>query len=133
MGQGRLCQERGQGRVLSKRAAWIVGPGGEIDPHFDIVDGLDYEAELAVVLGRDAYKVAKEDAFDYVLGYSVLNDVSARNLQKAHKQFYFGKSLDTHTTMGPWIVTRDELPGAPELDIRCYITARNGRIAILVI
>ena len=107
---------------FSKRAAYIVGPGGEIDPHFDIVDGLDYESELAVVLGRDACKVKQEDAFEYVLGYSVLNDVSARNLQQAHKQFYFGKSLDTHTTMGPWIVTRDEFaPGAPELGIRCYI------------
>lgn len=63
-----------------------------------------------MVLGKDAYRVSKDEAFDYVLGYSVLNDVSARNLQKEHKQFYFGKSLDTHTTMGPWIVTRDELP-----------------------
>ena len=81
----------GKAVYFSKRAAYIVGPGGEIDPHFDIVDGLDYEAELAVVLGKDAYRVSKEDAFDYVLGYSVLNDVSARNLQKAHKQFYFGK------------------------------------------
>ena len=71
----------------------------------------------AITLGKDAYRVSKDEAFDYVLGYSVLNDVSARNLQKEHKQFYFGKSLDTHTTMGPWIVTRDELPGAPELDI----------------
>ncbi len=124
-GKDDFVKNAGKAVYFSKRAAWIVGPGGEIDPHFDIVDGLDYEAELAVVLGRDAYKVAKEGAFDYVLGYSVLNDVSARNLQKAHKQFYFGKSLDTHTTMGPWIVTRDELPGAPELDIRCYINGEK--------
>lgn len=124
-GKDDFVKNAGKAVYFSKRAAWIVGPGGEIDPHFDIVDGLDYEAELAVVLGRDAYKAAKEDAFDYVLGYSVLNDVSARNLQKAHKQFYFGKSLDTHTTMGPWIVTRDELPGAPELDIRCYINGEK--------
>ena len=120
-GKDDFVKNAGKAVYFSKRAAYIVGPGGEIDPHFDIVDGLDYEAELAVVLGKDAYRVSKEDAFDYVLGYSVLNDVSARNLQKAHKQFYFGKSLDTHTTMGPWIVTRDELPGAPELDIRCFI------------
>ena len=74
---------------------------------------------------RDAYRVSEEDAADYVLGYSVLNDVSARNLQTAHKQFYFGKSLDTHTAMGPWIVTRDEFPWEPELPIRCYI---NGEL-----
>lgn len=124
-GKDDFMKNAGKAVYFSKRAAYIVGPGGEIDPHFDIVDGLDYEAELAVVLGKDAYRVSKEDAFDYVLGYSVLNDVSARNLQKAHKQFYFGKSLDTHTTMGPWIVTRDELPGAPELDIRCFINGEK--------
>lgn len=124
-GKDDFVKNAGKAVYFSKRAAYIVGPGGEIDPHFDIVDGLDYEAELAVVLGNDAYRVSKEDAFDYVLGYSVLNDVSARNLQKAHKQFYFGKSLDTHTTMGPWIVTRDELPGAPELDIRCFINGEK--------
>lgn len=124
-GKDDFVKNAGKAVYFSKRAAYIVGPGGEIDPHFDIVDGLDYEAELAVVLGKDAYRVSKEDAFDYVLGYSVLNDVSARNLQKAHKQFYFGKSLDTHTTMGPWIVTRDKLPGAPELDIRCLINGEK--------
>ena len=124
-GKDDFVKNAGKAVYFSKRAAYIVGPGGEIDPHFDIVDGLDYEAELAVVLGKDAYRVSKEDAFDDVLGYSVLNDVSARNLQKAHKQFYFGKSLDTHTTMGPWIVTRDELPGAPELDIRCFINGEK--------
>ena len=124
-GKDDFVKNAGKAVYFSKRAAYIVGPGGEIDPHFDIVDGLDYETELAVVLGKDAYRVSKEDAFDYVLGYSVLNDVSARNLQKAHKQFYFGKSLDTHTTMGPWIVTRDELPGAPELDIRCFINGEK--------
>ncbi len=124
-GKDDFVKNAGKAVYFSKRAAYIVGPGGEIDPHLDIVDGLDYEAELAVVLGKDAYRVSKEDAFDYVLGYSVLNDVSARNLQTAHKQFYFGKSLDTHTTMGPWIVTRDELPGAPELDIRCFINGEK--------
>lgn len=124
-GKDDFVKNAGKAVYFSKRAAYIVGPGGEIDPHFDIVDGLDYEAELAVVLGKDAYRVSKEDAFDYVLGYSVLIDVSARNLQKAHKQFYFGKSLDTHTTMGPWIVTRDELPGEPELDIRCLINGEK--------
>ena len=124
-GKDDFVKNAGKAVYFSKRAAYIVGPGGEIDPHFDIVDGLDYEAELAVVLGKDAYRVSKEDAFDYVLGYSVLNDVSARNLQKAHKQFYFGKSLDTHTVMGPWIVTRDELPWPPEYGIRCYV---NGEL-----
>ena len=110
---------------FSKRAAYIIGPDEYIDGHFDIVDSLDYEVELAVILGRDAYRVSEAEAEEYVLGYSVLNDVSARNLQTAHKQFYFGKSLDTHTAMGPWIVTRDEFAWEPELPIRCYI---NGEL-----
>ena len=124
-GEAEFKKNAGKAVYFSKRAAYIIGSDDHIDGHFDIVDSLDYEVELAVILGRDAYRVSEEDAADYVLGYSVLNDVSARNLQKAHKQFYFGKSLDTHTTMGPWIVTRDELPGAPELDIRCFINGEK--------
>lgn len=124
-GEAEFKKNAGKAVYFSKRAAYIIGPDDYIDGHFDIVDSLDYEVELAVILGRDAYRVSEEDAADYVLGYSVLNDVSARNLQTAHKQFYFGKSLDTHTAMGPWIVTRDEFPWEPELPIRCYI---NGEL-----
>jgi 2-keto-4-pentenoate hydratase/2-oxohepta-3-ene-1,7-dioic acid hydratase in catechol pathway len=100
-GKENFVRNEGKAVYFGKRAAYIIGSGDEIDGHFDMVDGLDYEAELAVVLGKDAYCVSYGDAQDYVLGYSVLNDISARNLQKDHKQFYFGKSLDTHTAMGP--------------------------------
>ena len=124
-GEAEFKKNAGKAVYFSKRAAWIIGPGDYIDGHFDIVDGLDYESELAVVIGRDALRVSAGEAEEYVLGYSVFNDVSARNLQKAHKQFYFGKSLDTHTVMGPWIVTRDELPWPPEYGIRCYV---NGEL-----
>ncbi len=124
-GKDDFIKNAGKAVYFSKRAAWIIGPGDYIDGHFDIVDGLDYESELAVVIGRDALRVSAGEAEEYVLGYSVFNDVSARNLQKAHKQFYFGKSLDTHTVMGPWIVTRDELPWPPEYGIRCYV---NGEL-----
>lgn len=124
-GKENFVKNAGKAVYFGKRAAWIIGPGDDIDGHFDIVDSLDYEAELAVVLSRDAYGVACEDASDYVLGYSVLNDISARNLQKDHKQFYFGKSLDTHTAMGPWIVTKDELPWPPEYDIRCFVNGEK--------
>lgn len=124
-GKERFVKNEGKACYFSKRASLIAGPGDYIDGHFDIVDGLDYEAELAVVIGRDARDVPQEAAFDYVLGYSVLNDVSARNLQKEHLQWYFGKSLDTHTVMGPCIVTRDELPEPPELGIRCYVNGER--------
>lgn len=124
-GKSDFVKNVGKAVYFSKRASYIIGDGDFIDGHFDIVDSLDYEAELAVVLSKDARNVSESEAYNYVLGYSVLNDMSARNLQTDHKQFYFGKSLDTHTVMGPWIVTRDELPGAPELPIRCYI---NGEL-----
>ena len=124
-GDAEFKKNAGKAVYFSKRAAYIIGPGDYIDGHFDIVDSLDYEAELAVVLGRDAYRVGEGEAMDYVLGYGVFNDVSARNLQTAHKQFYFGKSLDTHTAMGPWIVTRDEFGWEPELDIRCFVNGEK--------
>lgn len=66
------------------------------------------EAELAVIIGRPAYNVSEADALDYVFGYTILNDVSARTIQNQHKQWYRGKSLDGFTPMGPWIVTPDE-------------------------
>lgn len=124
-GEAEFKKNAGKAVYFSKRAAYIIGPDEYIDGHFDIVDSLDYEAELAVILGRDAYRVSEAEAADYVFGYSVFNDVSARNLQTAHKQFYFGKSLDTHTAMGPCIVTRDEFDWEPQLDIRCYINGEK--------
>ncbi|OUQ58462.1 fumarylacetoacetase [Tyzzerella sp. An114] len=110
---------------FSKRVDEAVGDGGFIDGHFDIVDSLDYEAELAVVTGKDAKNVSEEDAFDYVLGYTIINDVSARNLQTQHKQWYFGKSLDGFTPMGPWIVTADEFNNPPVLKISSKV---NGEL-----
>ena len=100
-----------------KRVNECTPHGGEIDGHFDIQERLDYEVELAVVIRKDARNVKREDALDYVFGYTIVNDVSSRDLQGRHKQFYFGKSLDTFTCMGPWIVTADELPGVPDLPI----------------
>ena len=66
-----------------------------------------------------------QDVKDYVLGYTILNDISARNLQKKHQQWYFGKSLDDFTPIGPWIVTKDELDWLPEVGIRSYV---NGEL-----
>lgn len=110
---------------FSKRVDEAVGDGGFIDGHFDIVDSLDYEAELAVVIGKDAKNISEEDAFDYVLGYTIINDISARNLQTQHKQWYFGKSLDGFTPMGPWIVTADEFDNPPVLKISSKV---NGEL-----
>ena len=110
---------------FGKRLNRAVGPNEYIDGHFNIVDSLDYEVELGVVIGKDAKDVAVEDAEDYILGYTIVNDVSARNLQKKHQQWYFGKSLDDFTPIGPWIVTADEFDGLPQVGIRCYV---NGEL-----
>lgn len=110
---------------FGKRLNRAVGPNEYIDGHFNIVDSLDYEVELGVVIGKDAKDVALEDVQDYILGYTIVNDVSARNLQKKHQQWYFGKSLDDFTPIGPWIVTADEFDGIPQVGIRCYV---NGEL-----
>lgn len=110
---------------FAKRVNEAVDPFGDIDSHSDIVDSLDYEVELAVIIGKDAKNVPLESAKEYVLGYTILNDVSARNLQSRHQQWYFGKSLDCFTPIGPWIVTREELPWLPEVGIRAFL---NGEL-----
>ena len=110
---------------FAKRVNTAPGPGGTIPSYPGLVEKLDYECELAVVLGRDAFQVAPENVKDYIFGYTVLNDVSARTLQTRHKQWYFGKSLDGFTPMGPCIVTADEFAYPPALPLRCLV---NGEI-----
>ncbi len=110
---------------FSKRATVALGTGAPIPSHQDIVQRLDYEVELAVILGKDAYQVKAEDAAAYIFGYAVFNDVSARDIQHQHKQWYRGKSLDGFTVMGPWIVTADEIAFPPALSIQSRV---NGEL-----
>ena len=117
--------QRGDAVYFAKRLQRAVAPNDSIDGHFDICDSLDYEVELAVIIGRDARNVKAGDAGDYIFGYTILNDVSARNLQTRHKQWYFGKSLDDFTPMGPCIATAESIGPRPELGIRCYV---NGEL-----
>lgn len=106
---------------FAKRVNTAPGPEGTIPSYPGLVEKLDYECELAVILGKDAFGVAPEQVKDYIFGYTVLNDVSARTLQTRHKQWYFGKSLDGFTPMGPCIVTADEIAYPPALAIRCRV------------
>ena len=110
---------------FSKRVNEAVPDGGTIDSHSDVTEKLDYEAEVACVIGRDAYKVPADRAEEYVFGYTIVNDVSAREVQTRHKQFYLGKSLDGFTPMGPCIVTADEYSFPPEIGVRCLV---NGEL-----
>ena len=89
------------------------------------MDSLDYEVELGVILGKDVKNVSPKEALDAVFGYTIINDVSARNVQTRHKQWYLGKSLDGFTPIGPCIVTADEITDPQNLDIKCYV---NGEL-----
>ncbi len=118
-------KERPVAVYFSKRVSEAGKPDGVIPRHAGLTDRLDYEAELAVVLGRTARDVKAADAADCIFGYTVLNDVSARDLQTGHKQWYFGKSLDGFTPMGPVLVTADEIAWPPALEITCRV---NGEL-----
>ncbi len=110
--------------LFAKFPTAVVGPGATVE--WDaLTDAVDMEAELAVVIGRRARRLREETALDHVLGYTCLNDVSARDLQFADKQFVRAKSLDTFCPMGPALVTADEIPDPGALAVRSY---RNGEL-----
>jgi 2-keto-4-pentenoate hydratase/2-oxohepta-3-ene-1,7-dioic acid hydratase in catechol pathway len=87
----------------------VIGPGAAIPIANDYTDSTDYEGELAVVIGEGGRNIAARDAFDYVYGYTIVNDVSARTLQNRHRQWFLGKSLDGYCPMGPCLLTADEV------------------------
>ncbi len=106
---------------FSKMAAYIIGPEGEIKSHREITEELDYEVELAIVIGKEGTNITIEEAEDYIFGYSILNDLTARNLQKRHSQWLKGKSLDTLTAMGPYIAYKGIIPMPVSLSIESAI------------
>jgi 2-keto-4-pentenoate hydratase/2-oxohepta-3-ene-1,7-dioic acid hydratase in catechol pathway len=107
--------------IFAKFPSAVVGPGAAIRWDPALTQQVDYEAELAVVMGRTARRVSAAEALDYVAGYTICNDVSARNLQFGDGQWVRGKSLDTFCPLGPWLVTRDEIPDPHDLAIRCIV------------
>jgi 2-keto-4-pentenoate hydratase/2-oxohepta-3-ene-1,7-dioic acid hydratase in catechol pathway len=110
---------------FSKRVNYSQGSGAPIPAHRDLTQKLDFENELGVILGKDASCVAPEDVADYIFGYTIINDVSAREVQTMHKQWHFGKSLEGFCPMGPCILTADEVPFPPALPIW---TTLNGKL-----
>ncbi len=111
--------------IFTKRVDRAVGPDGEIPSHSDITAQLDYEVELALIIGRRCSKARPEDAFSHIFGYSVANDISARDIQHRHNQWILGKGMDGAAPFGPWIVTADEFAAPPHLAIRCRV---NGEL-----
>ncbi|MGO0883673.1 fumarylacetoacetate hydrolase family protein [Clostridioides difficile] len=102
---------------FTKRVTKAIGPEDEIDAHFDINNQLDYEVELGVVIGKTGVNIKKEDVEDYIFGYTVINDISARKLQKEHVQWFRGKGLDTFTSLGPCILHKSAISFPVKLKI----------------
>ncbi|ETI68668.1 fumarylacetoacetate hydrolase family protein [Neobacillus vireti] len=111
--------------VFTKAPTTVIGPNGTILSHHNVTSQLDYEGELAVIIGKQGRAIKKEEALDYVFGYTIINDVTARDLQSRHKQFFIGKSLDTTCPMGPWIVHKSMIDNPNLLDIQTKV---NGEI-----
>lgn len=108
--------------IFAKFPSSIIGPGDHIVWRADLTSAVDYEAELAVIIGKPARRVSVERALDHVFGYSCLNDVSARDLQFGDGgQWVRAKSIDSFCPIGPWIVTADEIDDPQALPIRCVV------------
>ncbi len=109
---------------FGKRACRITGHEEPIvRPDFD--EEMDYEAELAVIIGKPCRDIKPEEAEEYIFGYSVFNDVTARAVQRQHVQWLRGKSLDGYSVMGPSIVHKNQISFPPQLDISCHV---NGEV-----
>lgn len=112
--------------VFFSKTAWPALPDGEaIEFSPRLTKAVDYEAELAVVIGKRGRDIRPEEAEDYIFGYTILNDVSARDLQARHEQWFKGKNLDTFCPMGPVIVDKNEIPFPVKLDVSCRV---NGEV-----
>ncbi|TDM03778.1 fumarylacetoacetate hydrolase family protein [Macrococcus carouselicus] len=111
--------------VFTKAPSSLIGDGNEIPLHADVTSQLDYEGELGIVIGKYGHKIPKGLALDYVYGYTIVNDITARDLQKEHLQAFLSKSLIGGCPMGPYIVTKDELPTPENVSI---VTKVNNEI-----
>lgn len=110
---------------FTKTASPAIGIEEYITFSSEVTKQVDYEAELAIVIGKEGKDIKPEEAEEYIFGYTIINDISARDLQVKHKQWFKAKSLDTFCPMGPCIVHKSSIPFPVELDIQCKI---NGEL-----
>lgn len=111
--------------IFSKPPTTVIGPDDKINSHPQVTSELDYEVELAVIIGKKGTYISQEDAWDYVFGYTIINDVTARDLQKRHLQWLRGKGLDTFAPMGPYLVHKSAVANVQNLPITSKV---NGEI-----
>jgi len=127
-------EEDGWPIVFTKVPEAVVGPHDEVRLPTDVSDQIDYEAELAVVIGRGGRNIARAEAMKHVFGYTIVNDVTARDVQMRHAQWDLGKNFDGFCPMGPWVVTADELDGR-DTRVRCWVNGelrQDGRTADMI-
>jgi 2,4-diketo-3-deoxy-L-fuconate hydrolase len=111
---------------FSKASGTLIGPSDDIPAHQDVTSSLDYEVELTVVIGARGRSISPARALEHVFGYTVGNDVSAREVQRRHgNQWLKGKSLDGFCPLGPWIVTRDEISDPQTLEVICRVNGEE--------
>lgn len=111
--------------IFTKATTSVIGPNAIVKSDNDPTNTVDYEGELAVVIGRRAFQVSKANAFDVIFGYTMINDVTSRDLQKKHGQWLIGKSIDTFCPMGPWLVTADEIANVKDMTLKTIV---NGEV-----
>jgi 2-keto-4-pentenoate hydratase/2-oxohepta-3-ene-1,7-dioic acid hydratase in catechol pathway len=111
--------------IFTKATTSVIGPGESIPSKNDPTNSIDYEGELSLVIGKKSRNIKKADAFNVIFGYTIINDVTARNLQNLHKQWFLGKSPDGFCPMGPAVVTADEIPDVTKLKLT---TTVNGEV-----
>lgn len=121
--------------IFTKSPTAIAADEQDVSVHADVTDSLDYEGELAVVISKGGRNIPKQLAYDYIFGYTIANDVTARDVQAAHGQFFLGKSLDGSCPMGPYIVTKNEIPNPHNLSIVTKVNEevrQNGNTASMI-
>lgn len=111
--------------IFTKASTTVAAPLSVIPGHLDPTESVDYEGELAVVIGKGGRSISKAEAMDHVFGYTVVNDVTSRTLQARHRQWFLGKNLDGFCPMGPTLVTADEVPDVGALQL---VTEVNGEV-----
>jgi 2-keto-4-pentenoate hydratase/2-oxohepta-3-ene-1,7-dioic acid hydratase in catechol pathway len=111
--------------IFTKATTAVIGPGEAIPAWQNLTQKLDYEAELALLVGKGGVNIPAGDAWAHVFGYTAINDISARDLQKDHLQWFRAKSLDGFAPMGPCVVHRSAMPAPADIEVKCFVNGEQ--------
>ncbi|WP_440694604.1 fumarylacetoacetate hydrolase family protein [Candidatus Pelagibacter sp. HIMB109] len=117
--------------IFNKATTSVIGPNDKIEIKNDETKTTDYEGELGVIIGKRAKNISKANAFDIIFGYTIINDVTARELQNNHKQWFIGKSPDTYCPMGPAVITKDEINNIDEVKLQTFVNEEERQVGIV--